>query len=60
MNFSKVVVSAEERDVVIYAQVDNLIIGIKLDPLEAMEIADDLQDRARIIIRAIEKERGSR
>lgn len=60
MKPEKVVVSAENDYVVIYAQVGNIILGIQLDPLEAYDIADEIQDRARIIIRANEKARGLR
>jgi len=52
MKVGKVVVSAEDMNVVIYATVGNIVIGIQLDAIEADRIADDLRDRAAIIIRA--------
>lgn len=54
MDAEKIVVSAEDDSVVIYAEVGGIILGIRLDPANAFRIADDLADRARIIVRDFE------
>jgi len=50
-----VVASAEDDSIVVYAEVGNIVLGIRLTTYQAEKLASDLQDRASILIRA---ERG--